>query len=380
MGATITSGPKALFLQVGNGSYSGTYQSGGTPLNNSTVNTVSVAVPANVVGSGVAQPDDEQQYAVGELLCTASSCAIRQARSYVGGWVRTPNGTGSGVLSVTSPASLTSVHDGDHPIHADQLDQFRQWRRHARYSCRNVQWRYVGFAHYRGEHLGRKLPHVLLREQFSRERGHLHGPGHLYAGVAMTVVQSRRRNCCGSPMGRCGNERGGRINANWLGAPHLVCLALLVLVVCESAFAATYVVDDSSTIPFESQVVTRWRTAAGTSRQLSSEIEGGATVSIRLNLQPWLNRNGRVYLALPQQPVGVVNVEWATQGRLLPGKLQSGGTYARLRRARSVRRSSKTISVCGSVPTGVGSPPRNDCNFISKSMWTDPMRARSIFC
>ena len=102
------------------------------------------------------------------------------------------------------------------------------------------------------------------------------------------------------------------------------CCGLIALVANGAAIAATYIVDDSSTIPFESQVVTRWRNTPGTSRQLSGEIEGGATVSIRLNLQPWLNRNGRVYLALPQQPVGVVNVEWATQGRLLPGKLQSG--------------------------------------------------------
>ena len=106
--------------------------------------------------------------------------------------------------------------------------------------------------------------------------------------------------------------------------PISACCWLLSLFAIDSALAATYIVDDSSTIPFESQVVTRWRTAAGTSRQLSSEIEGGAAVSIRLNLQPWLNRVGRIYLALPQQPVGVVNVEWATQGRLLPGKLQSG--------------------------------------------------------
>lgn len=88
--------------------------------------------------------------------------------------------------------------------------------------------------------------------------------------------------------------------------------------------AATYVVDDSGTIPFEAQAAMRWRDAAAAGRQLSNEIEGGAAVNVRLNLQPWLNRNGRVYLALPQQPVGVVNVEWATQGRLLPGKLQSG--------------------------------------------------------
>lgn len=88
--------------------------------------------------------------------------------------------------------------------------------------------------------------------------------------------------------------------------------------------AATYIVDDSSTLPFETQVPGRWRNVVGANRQMSNEIEGAATVNIRLNLAPWQNRNGRIYLALPQQPVGVVNVEWATQGRLLPGRLQSG--------------------------------------------------------
>lgn len=102
------------------------------------------------------------------------------------------------------------------------------------------------------------------------------------------------------------------------------CGALLALCAVELPSAATYIVDDSSTIPFEAQAPMRWRNTTGASRQMSNEIEGGATVNIRLNLQPWLNRNGRIYLALPQQPVGVVNVEWATQGRMLPGKLQSG--------------------------------------------------------
>jgi len=100
--------------------------------------------------------------------------------------------------------------------------------------------------------------------------------------------------------------------------------ALLAMSVTESSSAATYVVDDSSTIPFETNVSTRWRDGKSGGRQMSNEIEGGATVTIRLNLAPWLNRNGRIYLALPQQPVGVVNVEWGTQGRMLPGKLQSG--------------------------------------------------------
>jgi hypothetical protein len=103
----------------------------------------------------------------------------------------------------------------------------------------------------------------------------------------------------------------------------LLC-ALPALFLTESSPAATYVVDDSSTIPFETNVSTRWRDGKSGGRQMSNEIEGGATVTIRLNLAPWLNRNGRIYLALPQQPVGVVNVEWGTQGRMLPGKLQSG--------------------------------------------------------
>jgi hypothetical protein len=101
--------------------------------------------------------------------------------------------------------------------------------------------------------------------------------------------------------------------------------ALFAVLFAMPAAAATYVVDDTSSIPYETSVSTRWRDSATTGgRQMSHEIEGAATVTMRLNLGPWQNRNGRVYLALPQQPVGVVNVEWSTQGRMLPGKLQSG--------------------------------------------------------
>jgi len=47
-------------------------------------------------------------------------------------------------------------------------------------------------------------------------------------------------------------------------------------------------------------------------------------VNLRLNLAPWLNRNGRLFLVLPEQPVTPVKVSWTTQGRLLPGQLVSG--------------------------------------------------------
>jgi hypothetical protein len=108
-----------------------------------------------------------------------------------------------------------------------------------------------------------------------------------------------------------------------MNSARTLCVAMS-LAVATPALAATYVVDDASTIPFESTVATKWRDSATGGRQMSNDIEGAATITLRLNVQPWMNRNGRVYLALPQQPIGVVNVEWSTQGRLLPGKLQSG--------------------------------------------------------
>ena len=98
---------------------------------------------------------------------------------------------------------------------------------------------------------------------------------------------------------------------------------LAMLAISGQSVAATYVVDDSTTIPFETSLATRWRQTP-TGRQLGNELEASTTVTIRLNVAPYLNRVGKIYLALPPQPIGVVNVEWATQGRLLPGALQSG--------------------------------------------------------
>ena len=108
---SITAGPKALFLQVGNGSYSGTYQSGGTPLNNATINTVSVAVPASAVGRGIAQQmtsDSTQSVSFYDSFAVCNP----PSQVYIGGWVRTPNGSGSGTLSVNSSSPMTSLTTG----------------------------------------------------------------------------------------------------------------------------------------------------------------------------------------------------------------------------------------------------------------------------
>lgn len=104
-----------------------------------------------------------------------------------------------------------------------------------------------------------------------------------------------------------------------LMAPVALLLSCMICV----ASAATYRVDDSATIPLESSAVLRWRQIAP-SRGGDNTVEGTTTVQLRLNLAPWMKRNGRVFLVLPEQPPGRIGVRWTTQGRLLPGQLVSG--------------------------------------------------------
>ncbi len=104
---TISAGPRAVFLQVGLGSYSGVYVSGGTPLNNARVNVLSVNVPASALGTGTAQAMSSDSTQAVSFYDNFVVCNP-PAQVYIGGWVRTPAGTGTGVLSVTSPANLTS--------------------------------------------------------------------------------------------------------------------------------------------------------------------------------------------------------------------------------------------------------------------------------
>ena len=87
--------------------------------------------------------------------------------------------------------------------------------------------------------------------------------------------------------------------------------------------AATFRVDDSTTIPNESNVTMRWK-SVNPNRMTGNAVQAEFLITMRLNVAPWLNKSGKIYMALPQQPIGAVNVTWTTQGRLLPGKLISG--------------------------------------------------------
>ncbi len=87
--------------------------------------------------------------------------------------------------------------------------------------------------------------------------------------------------------------------------------------------AATYRVDDSSSLPRESTALLHWRQSAP-ARDADDTLEGTVGVAVRLNLEPWLNRTGRLFLVFPEQGTPLVRVSWRTQGRLLSGEIEPG--------------------------------------------------------
>lgn len=104
---TITAGARAIYLQVGAGGYTGTYNAGGTPGNNATINVVSVGVPAANVGSGTAQAMTSNSTVAASPIDGFGFCSP-PSQVYIGAWSRPGFGSGVATLTVTTPASLTS--------------------------------------------------------------------------------------------------------------------------------------------------------------------------------------------------------------------------------------------------------------------------------
>lgn len=113
--ATIGTGPKAAYLRVGDGTITGgNYNSGGTPAPNTTVNLVSVTVPATVVGNTT----DQAMAGTGRLTSDLDGFAFCTAgQVYVGGFFRLPTTANqSATVRVTSPATLTTTDGQSIPI------------------------------------------------------------------------------------------------------------------------------------------------------------------------------------------------------------------------------------------------------------------------
>lgn len=102
--------PRMIYLQVGNGSFTGgNYTSGGTPATNTTVNVVSVTVPVAQVGTGAAQQMTTNSNASASFLDGFAFCNLPN-QLYVGGFYRlTNNAAGSSAtLTANVPAALVS--------------------------------------------------------------------------------------------------------------------------------------------------------------------------------------------------------------------------------------------------------------------------------
>jgi len=98
--------PKAIYLQVGVGTFTGgNYNAGGTPGNNATVNTVSVAVPAASVGNGVAQAMTTNSAQAISFYDGFTFCNL-PSQVYIGGFYRNTTNTGAATVTATSPANL----------------------------------------------------------------------------------------------------------------------------------------------------------------------------------------------------------------------------------------------------------------------------------
>jgi hypothetical protein len=100
--------PKAIYLQVGVGTFTGgNYNTGGTPGNNTTINTVSVTVPTAAVGTGAAQTMTTNSaqaisYYDGFTFCNTPG------ELYIGGFYRNTTNTGAATVTATSPANLVN--------------------------------------------------------------------------------------------------------------------------------------------------------------------------------------------------------------------------------------------------------------------------------
>ena len=100
---------------------------------------------------------------------------------------------------------------------------------------------------------------------------------------------------------------------------------LLAASLCAQGWAAagTARVDDSGTVVSQGVVPMRWRQLVP-GRGADNSVEASVRVALRLNLSRWLNQPVKLYMGLAPAAGEPVHATWRTQGRLLPGSVQSG--------------------------------------------------------
>jgi hypothetical protein len=99
---------------------------------------------------------------------------------------------------------------------------------------------------------------------------------------------------------------------------------LLSIIWASDALARSTPIDDSGTQLLDPSVSMRWQSAVPQRSGNNKLMIGTTRVRLRMNVTPWLRRTGRIYLVLPAQPPGQITAAWSTEGRLRPGKVNSG--------------------------------------------------------
>ena len=182
--------PLTVYLQVGVGSFSNDYISGGQPQNNTTINTVSATVAANVVGNSTAQAMTTNSTATQSYWDGYAYCSV-PGQLYIGGFYRTTGATTAAAqVTATVPAALIGASGGTIPfskIHwtsSGNGDTGAEPFPAGTFVNGGVQ--NVGSM---GEqHVERELLDVLLFEQHGPAGRHVHRARSLYAECAVTAA------------------------------------------------------------------------------------------------------------------------------------------------------------------------------------------------
>jgi hypothetical protein len=112
--------PKTIYLQIGTGSFTGgTLNAGGSGAANSTVNTVSLNLPAGAVGSGAAQTMTTNSTAANSFLDGYAFCNLPN-QLYIGGYYR-KTGANTAAAQVVASVPLSLVNASGNTIPFSQI-------------------------------------------------------------------------------------------------------------------------------------------------------------------------------------------------------------------------------------------------------------------
>jgi hypothetical protein len=100
-------------------------------------------------------------------------------------------------------------------------------------------------------------------------------------------------------------------------------LAAVAAMATTATRAETHRLDDALTHTVPPHVQMQWRPLQAAADG-SGAVESWVRVNVRLDTRAFVQRSGRVYLALERDQSSPVEAVWTSQGRLQPGRVVSG--------------------------------------------------------